>query len=131
MNPMEELQAIRTRTEKATPGPWKYRPEKWDDWGWVRAGEYIIARVTDCKDFTNEEFDLHRLNHTDPYINNAQFVAHARTDIPVLLDEIERQRQRLQKAGQLIYRAIPARGDLDEMEKWYRDRDEFLQESKP
>jgi hypothetical protein len=43
--------------------------------------------------------------------------------------EVERQRQRLQKALKLIYRAMPWQGDPDEVEEWCRGRDEFLQES--
>ncbi len=148
MNPIGELQAIRERAEKATPGPWSRVKSILCTW-------WTIGKI---------------VNHiAKPSENEADwdFIEHARADIPALLAKIdrlekekcdqaqqmfedmaalnlekqneidrlqienERQRQRLQKAGQLIYRAIPAPGDLDEMEKWYRDRDEFLQESKP
>ncbi len=127
----EELQAIRLRAIRATPGPWAID------------GKYIsnadgktIVELKDnydgypeCGQKLEMEFEI---------ANDREFLENAHNDIVALLAEIdwlqiknERQRQRLQKAGQLIYRAIPAPGDLDEMEKWYRDRDEFLQESKP
>jgi hypothetical protein len=78
-----ELEAIRQRAENATPGPWvaEYGGADWRDRIiFVLGGENtlgkgvraFIVRATDMK-------------HAD-----ALFIAHAREDIPVLLNEIKR-----------------------------------------
>lgn len=63
-----------------TPGPWKYRPQEYDDWGWVRAtaadGESWLVAMARSGDYTTEEqLDEHRRNKTDPYEANARLIA--------------------------------------------------------
>jgi hypothetical protein len=60
-----------------TPGPWDYRPMKWDDWGWVRArmGGEIVARAGGFA--PREEQDRHRSAGTDPYEANARLITAA------------------------------------------------------
>jgi hypothetical protein len=67
-----ELDAIRARAAAATPGPWRL-----SDGGW---GEYV-------QDANGHA--LWALGHT-PRAEDAQFVAHARTDVPALLSELAR-----------------------------------------
>lgn len=62
----ETLDEIKAREQAATPGPWY--TDGWALWD----------------DDLNEFVELH---DTDP---DAQFLAHARTDIPALLAEVER-----------------------------------------
>lgn len=75
----EELQAIRERAEAATEGPWQLvldvHPVKGDaDFIWSAGAEHPVAYSSQ----NNPDDDL--------------FIAHARTDIPALLAEVERLR---------------------------------------
>lgn len=76
----EELESIRKRAEAATPGPWF-----WLDDGrlYSDGADKVIGEVIEGKDET--WFDL--------FDANAEFIAHAREDIPKLLAEIERLQQ--------------------------------------
>ena len=68
-----DLDRLEALAKAATPGPRLYRPNKHDDWGWVRLsnGE-LIAMVR-----WNPESDLnkHRLERTDPAEHDARFMA--------------------------------------------------------
>ncbi|WP_197261646.1 ead/Ea22-like family protein [Brevibacillus laterosporus] len=68
----EEIEAIRERAEKATSGPW-----------WTSGGCEVTSQVDDSHvcDTTLSKGD---------YVSDAEFIAHAREDIPKLLAEIER-----------------------------------------
>jgi hypothetical protein len=76
----EELAAIRERAEKATPGPWRWSNAKVlnGKYDFVPQGSYLADTLIMFGDtYENGEHD-------------AEFIAHAREDIPRLLDEIER-----------------------------------------
>ncbi len=94
----DELKAIRARCEAATPGPWVDRmlgPYGRQDMRRVMEGRKAgptmhgeVARTyrdggvhTSC---TTGKLETERVN--------ALFIAHARSDIPALLDEVERLR---------------------------------------
>jgi len=71
---VEELQAIKTRCDAATPGPW-------------------ISFVESRQKFSGSDFI--RTGDEDIYLTGAtvedqDFIAHARQDIPRLIAEIER-----------------------------------------
>ncbi|EMT54779.1 hypothetical protein I532_04205 [Brevibacillus borstelensis AK1] len=72
----EEIAATRERAEKATPGPWRVVPDN--------IGGFPIFDVQDRLDRS--------LIHT---VEDAEFIAHAREDIPKLLAEVERLRTAL------------------------------------
>lgn len=63
----DELQAIKARAEAATPGPWTFDIE---DWKVVNAESQHASSEEDW-----------------------QFIAHARTDVPALVAEVERLRE--------------------------------------
>ena len=94
----EELAAIRERANAATEGPWLYRPHQHDDWGTVRISDpeepYFVARA---QAGGPSDLDAHRKAKTDPYRHNGEFIAHARTDVPRLLDLIEAQRAEIER----------------------------------
>jgi len=69
----EEIAAIRERAERATPGPWEYDRLTYAI-GQSMPG-YIVAKSM--------------LRHPD-----AEFIAHARTDVPRLLDALEAAQER-------------------------------------
>lgn len=52
-------------------------------------------------------------------------------EIDRLEAEVERQRQRLQKATELLYQANPGMIAPDCRGRWFKQKDDFLQESKP
>jgi len=87
------VQAIREREQAATNGPWLYRPCDWDDWGYVRSPvnalgmSPIVARADSGN--LHDDHDAHRKAKTDPYEANGRFIAHARADIPWLLNQLE------------------------------------------
>lgn len=80
-----------TDETKHTPGPWSYRPAKYDDWGFVRAeplaGEKIGHLVAVAKDSAVpfEMHEFHREGGTDPFEGNARLIAAA----PEMLDALE------------------------------------------
>lgn len=85
-----DLEAIKKRAEAATPGPWdvadKYDKEQ--SWPWVIAfdGDAEPWWVAECA------IDI---TPTDG-VDNAQFIAHARSDVPALVAEVEKLRGRLE-----------------------------------
>ena len=91
----EEREAIRNRCEAATLGPWMYLS---DD-------ELIYTKLEDgCRGLP-----ITRKAHTEQFIdrfenakNNAFFIAHARQDIPVLLDALEKAETRIQALERAI-----------------------------
>lgn len=78
----ERLAAIKARAEAATPGPWHH----------VLAA---IVGTTPCPDDDNTtcicNTDWGNSTNIQP---NAAFIAHAREDVPALLEEVERLRAR-------------------------------------
>lgn len=65
---------------KWTPGPWAYRPEEYDDWGYVRgAPDSDGARWVICQARspykTQEELAAHRIDGTDPWEATARLIA--------------------------------------------------------
>lgn len=74
----EQLAAIRERCEAATEGPWEKLTEQ-------VAGMWRETRVV------HADFDI----CADVCIGDAEFIAAARTDVPALLDEVERLRMDL------------------------------------
>ncbi len=69
-----EIDAIRKRAEEATEGPW-----------WASEGLYVVNNLTG----DSYEWDADFVAETERE-SDADFIAHAREDIPKLLAEIER-----------------------------------------
>lgn len=72
------LKEIRERCEKARPAPWI-----WSVNGSVRP----IVKLDDQGSYTSDGNDIHADEAGD-----AEFIAHARTDLPALLEWCERMR---------------------------------------
>ena len=75
----DELDAIRQRVEAATPGPWAVSSPS--SGHGVTVGHRMILYAT-----------------IELALPDAEFIAHARSDIPALLDEIALLRQQLKDA---------------------------------
>ena len=55
-----------------TPTPWRYRPNHYDDWGWIKGPD---GRLTATARSSGEyDGDEHRAAGTDPYEANAAFI---------------------------------------------------------
>jgi hypothetical protein len=86
----EQLEAIRQRAENATPGPWKWSGDKFGD---------IVVYSPERRGFHNNGGEIAELDFGSQA--DATFIAHARTDIPALLDhitELEAELARLKAA---------------------------------
>ena len=89
----EQLEGL---LERASPLPWAYRPQEFDDWGVIRGpdtdstiGPYkpVVATARDGK--TGDiDLDEHRRNKTDPYGPNAELIVAAVNSLPSLLARI-------------------------------------------
>lgn len=82
----EELDEIRQRCRKAWPAPWKSYVEGRDHWG---GDSFILTGEGE-----NRGEDLHISGATN---DDQDFIAHARQDIPRLLDEIVRLKKLLKE----------------------------------
>ena len=86
-----DVDTIEARANAATPGPWKERESIW------------------CGSFAVEGpfgFDMNQTERRKPYIlldspSDATFIAHAREDIPALVGEVRRLREREAKLREL------------------------------
>lgn len=77
----EELEAIRERCDKATPKPWVAVAE-WQRTTGPAAVVYVLRKIMAA---------THIITASDSMsANDADFIAHAREDVPALLDEVER-----------------------------------------
>lgn len=86
-----DLDAIRARAEAATPGPWV---TDWDAGYVVQSALSLVADVHGEPVRADDPLDYDDTGQPD-----AEFIAHARVDIPMLLDEIERLRALLDESG--------------------------------
>ena len=74
LSPEAVAQMVADR-EAGTPGPWAYRPDKYDDWGTVKAGRFVLCRVRDPDALGEAILALHRDKGTDPWEVNARRIA--------------------------------------------------------
>ena len=100
-----ELQAIRERAEKATPGPWRHCYRRSYDGGGIYAGvpnhpcETVNDRFDDCDCSTLPVVLAVESEYLVGPDADGEFLAHARSDIPALLSEVYRLRAELVKYG--------------------------------
>lgn len=84
----EQLQAIKDRAEKATLGPWDFER------GIKERGDRRPA-VIEYFDYDYGEWFIHG---DISNLNDAEFIAHAREDIPKLVAEVERLKSAIAEA---------------------------------
>jgi len=77
----QEIDTIRERSEKATPGAWS-----------VDTNEPFSCQINGVFSDSEEKYIFYHDPDGEDTVNrnNANFIAHARTDIPALLDEVDR-----------------------------------------
>lgn len=71
MTDTPDLAAIKRRAEAATPGPWRDRPS-------VHGNRFRYVLIDKAEEYSTLELQP----------NDARFIAHAREDIPALLDAL-------------------------------------------
>ena len=79
----EELSAMKARYERATPGPWTFISESRDH---IVGSDFIMTGGED-------------IYLTGATTADQDFIAHARDDIPRLVEEVERLRKLLTGTG--------------------------------
>ena len=84
---MIDIAAIKARADKATAGPWELSPHSIGKGGWI-SGEH------------GSYTDIVINAGTDRALTNADFIAHARTDIPALIAALEASESARVKAEQ-------------------------------
>lgn len=67
--------SAQTVTADPTPTPWRYRPDHYDDWGWIKGPDGKLAAV--ARSSGEYDSDEHRAAGTDPYGPNAAFIIEA------------------------------------------------------
>ena len=85
-----DLAAIRERAEAATPGPWEWQPPS--DEEWPIADESLLSPGTGKYVLVGWGYDASGIEGETA---DREFIAHAREDIPALLDEIDRLNAKL------------------------------------
>lgn len=84
-----DLDAIKTRCERVTVGPWQFYQD--GNTGWVAADDEPEAAIAQTV-----------------RLQDAEFVAHARADVPALVAEVERQAAVISEAlGRVRASSIP------------------------
>jgi len=83
-----EIDEIRARCEAATPGPWAFFHN-----------DYVnIYHIQGDEKVDGEERSITYGLADVPWRNNAEFIAHAREDIPALLDTLEKSESKCDRA---------------------------------
>lgn len=89
-----DLNAIRARADAATPGPWRHVGKNW-------IGTPVEIDVTEA-DWGSEghtSFFVHTNEGGGAWrIEDVEFIANARTDVPALVAEVERLRRERDEA---------------------------------
>jgi hypothetical protein len=82
-----------------TPGPWFYRPQPMDDWGWVRDGRgYTVAMA---RNPDAGELEPYRARKADPYEANARLIVQAPAMYEALKDLLSAVEAQAQHAARV------------------------------
>ena len=86
--------------EKATKGPWAYRPGEYDDWGVIKGPphrpegfeydlRFHLAQFRDPDATDNEILGQHRKAKTDPWRGNAELVVELVNNLPTIISALQ------------------------------------------
>lgn len=102
----KELDAIYERVNKASTGPWTVEANGYSGKNWL-IGTVCVWLGASCQDdkyYSVTTDSVHASDLAGDARTDADFIAHARTDIPALLAEVNRLRNELQAALGDVYR---------------------------
>lgn len=131
--PPAQIAAIREREQKATTGPWKAERESADRCGGIHP-DYHNHDGDDCYEFGRADYATcparQEIVTTDsgyygPTWPDADFIAHAREDIPYLLELLTAQAQEIAALRALVREASGMLNLLDRYGQ-HPSVDEFL-----
>ncbi len=94
-----QLEAIKARAEKATPGPWYYDEEGCRAYIWQSGS--LLDSVCHLQ-----------VSNRPGWRKDAAFIAHARTDLPALVEEVERLREALRNIAVVDWLSLEAARDV-------------------
>ena len=115
---------MKNEKAKFTPGPWSYRPNKYDDWGVVKSPDGLpVAQA--CVGRWSKDFDKHRTEGTDPAEANARLIAAA----PELLAALEMQAAAFSALSMAHYYQDSMEGAKDWGQKQY-SKNAYLEAAK-
>ena len=107
---------IKAREQKATPGPWKIGDGSKQSY---RLGKNAVVSYTFGNIASRPIYSFSNSEKYNEYVYaDMDFIAHARTDIPLLLAEVERltaENAKLKKALELMATYLVHFGRIDEM----------------
>ena len=84
---MKRLDEIEARANAATEGPWEWEGEAKGEWE-IGANSLVPSRRPDDPVLYGYGYDASGIEVKNPA--DAEFIAHARTDVPALLDALEK-----------------------------------------
>lgn len=74
-----------------TPCEWRYRPDKYDDWGVVKGGDrFVICQARDHRYCSDEYLNECRRDGVDPWEANARLIAAAPDMLAALKEFVDR-----------------------------------------
>lgn len=90
---MNRLDEIEARANAATEGPWEWEGEAKAEWE-IGANSLVPSRRPDDPVLYGYGYDASGIEVKTPA--DAEFIAHARTDVPWLLEQVERRDKALE-----------------------------------
>lgn len=84
-----DYDAIKARLEKTTPGPWQHGYADESGRASDEGGATLVRAVDDDATIVRGGSDDYTVNYGVLNEGDAEFIAHAREDVPALLDRIE------------------------------------------
>lgn len=112
-----DLDAIRARVDAATEGPWEWSANSDDRFFVTGGGEGAAVNIEVDSHDGNWSMSRQRMQA------DAQFIATARTDVPALLDEVERLRP-VAEAAAAVVAVLRGKG-------WKPENEWFIPETAP
>ncbi|WP_158250719.1 hypothetical protein [Novosphingobium sp. HII-3] len=116
---------LRELDAAATPGPWAYRPDEYDDWGVVKSPRVpvdgfpdglrcVLAQFRHPESIHDEEvLNEHRRAKTDPWQGNAELVTFLRNAVPEILEAAD-QLEALRSHAEAMAKALKRAADIVE-----------------
>lgn len=86
-----ELDRIKERLKGITPGPWKADYGNWE----IESENEETSRDSICSFAPSDRTRVDGTDNPIHFMDDAEFIAHARSDIPRLIEEIERLKDQL------------------------------------